>query len=77
VSVELSDQSAGAPSYAKAALWYGQVQLDEGDLFVEPFKNDPECVLVLSNGASALAPVNSWDQGGRRAQVVGVGPPPF
>jgi hypothetical protein len=77
VDVELNDDPDECPYETMTPPWYGDMWLEHGDLMIEPLQTNPQCVLKLSNGNVAQARVNSWDLGGRRAQLVGVGQVPF
>jgi hypothetical protein len=75
VEVLLSDDIESAPSEARAAPFYGEIWM-AGDLMIDPLRNEPRCSLQLGDGSVVSVRVNSWTDGGSRAQVVGEGPPP-
>jgi len=76
VDVALNDDPDECP-YKTTPPWYGDMRVESGDLMIEPLRTHPRCVLRLSNGHEAQARVNSWDRGGGRAQLVGLGEVPF
>ncbi|MGZ7042862.1 MAG: hypothetical protein ACXVH7_13805 [Thermoanaerobaculia bacterium] len=77
VLVALEDDPASAPSYVGERGWYGEIWVNEGDLLVDQLRVDPDCILELSNNNTCDVRVNSWDDGGRRAQIVGRGHRPY
>lgn len=75
VNISLNDDPNECP-YKTPAPWYGDMWL-AGDLMIEPLRTDSHCMLRLSNGNVGQARLNSWDQGGGRAQLIGIGGVPF
>jgi hypothetical protein len=79
VSVELSDDRRTAPSYLRWEPFYGQMWVSEGDLMIDPLRDQKPCILQLDEGPTLEVRVTSWDRGGSRAQLLGEGPelPPW
>jgi hypothetical protein len=63
--------------YPSRPPWSGHLTSDGADLMREPFRSDPHYVLECDTGEIMHVRINSWDQGGQRAQIVGDGAWPF
>lgn len=72
VKAYITDDPETRPSYVTSGF-YGEFWVTEGDLMAEPLRTNPNCVLEWLNATRAhklAVRVNSWTEGGRRAQVI-------